>query len=647
MTLFRSVTEQRRMEATMRRLAAIVESSDDAIVSSDLEGTITSWNDGARRLYGHTAQEAIGRSIAMLMAPSRFEEDVTRAPQRTDIRHFESERITKDGSVIPVSLTVSPILDASGRTTGYSKIARDIRAQKEAERALQRERARAEAANRAKSEFLANMSHEIRTPMTAIVGYADLLLDPTVSMSDRVDHAMTIRRNSEHLLTILNDILDLSKIEAGRLTMEAVPSSLGELLADVTSMMRARAGARVLSFAIRFLGPIPTTIDTDPTRLRQVLINLVGNAVKFTETGGVTIEIGHQADPSELTIAVIDTGIGMTPEQIAHLFEPFRQADTTTNRRFGGSGLGLAITHRLVALLGGRLAVESSPGVGSRFTLTLPVAPSPGSEWMTSLETSPAGATSEGAASAVPEATMLALGTSVLLAEDGPDNQYLFAAILRRAGARVTIVDNGRRAVASALAAQAEGNPYTAILMDMQMPELDGYGATSRLRSLGYRGVIIAVTANAMSSDRARCLQAGCDDYLSKPFDARSLVSTIARAATGTAPCATAASSPDPICSHYADDPDMAELVAAFVGRAPATAEALTQALKREDWPTLARLAHNLKGAAGGYGFPAVTLAAGELEQAVKADAAREAAPALERVCALLRRLRACQVGGP
>ena len=535
MALFRSVTEQRRMEATMRRLAAIVESSDDAIVSSDLDGIITSWNEGARRLYGYTAAEAIGRSLAMLMTPARFEQEVSRTGKRTHTRHFESERIAKDGSVIPVSLTVSPILDAAGATIGYSKIARDIRAQKEAEQALQRERARAEAADRAKSAFLANMSHEIRTPMTAIVGYADLLLDPTVSMSERVDHAMTIRRNSGHLLAILNDILDLSKIEAGRLAIETIPTSLGDLLSDVASMMRARAGARSLAFAIRFVTPIPTTVETDPTRLRQVLINLVGNAVKFTETGGVAIEVGYQADPSALTIAVIDTGIGMTPEQIARLFEPFRQADAATNRRFGGTGLGLAITHRLVELLGGRLTVESRPGVGSHFTLTLPVVLSAGSAWMTSLDTNTDRPMAASAPTTAPEAAVLAPGTAVLLAEDGLDNQFLFATILRRAGARVTIVDNGRRAVASALAAQAEGCAYTAILMDMQMPELDGYGATSLLRGRGYKGLIIAITANAMSDDRERCLLAGCDDYLSKPLDPRSLVSTIARAVAAEA----------------------------------------------------------------------------------------------------------------
>jgi len=385
--------------------------------------------------------------------------------------------------------------------------------------------------NRAKSDFLANMSHEIRTPMTAILGYADLLLDPTITEGDRSAHVETIRRNGSHLLQIVNDILDLSKIEAGKMTVELLPCSLPQVIAEVASLMRLRAKEKGIGFEVCFVGRIPQSIQTDTLRLRQIVLNLVGNAIKFTELGSVRIVVRcDDADgPSpKLAIEVVDTGIGLSPEELGGLFKPFTQADASTTRRFGGTGLGLTICKRLASLLGGDLTVDSSRGRGSVFKLVVPTGDLRAVKML------------ESAAEAMlaPEKKSAevrsAAGIRILLAEDGPDNQRLISTYLRRAGADVTIVDNGRLAVDAALA-----TGFDVILMDMQMPVLDGYGATSLLRREGYTGSIVALTAHAMAGDRERCVRAGCDDFVTKPIARDLLIETVSRWGRQDAPASS------------------------------------------------------------------------------------------------------------
>lgn len=391
---------------------------------------------------------------------------------------------------------------------------------------LERLRAQADLANRSKSEFLANMSHEIRTPMTAILGYAELLMDPRTGPAEQASHIGTIRRNGEHLLTIINDILDLSKIEAGRLTVERVETPLWELVEEVHSLMNVRAVERKIELFCEVESRIPTTIRTDPVRLRQVLTNLVGNAIKFTEKGEVRVKVGLDSvdvPRPRIRIEVADTGIGMTPEQVGRLFEPFAQADTSTTRRFGGTGLGLVISQRLAKALGGDIQVHSEPGKGSRFVVLID--PGPIDRARMIAEKPQAGVMRQEARPAETDAT---LRGRVLLAEDGPDNQRLIALVLRKAGLAVEIAGNGRIAFEKAMKAASERLPFDLILMDMQMPEMDGYSATSLLRGSGYSGPIIALTANAMASDRERCLAAGCDDYATKPIDRRILIALIA-----------------------------------------------------------------------------------------------------------------------
>jgi signal transduction histidine kinase len=390
----------------------------------------------------------------------------------------------------------------------------------------------ADGANRSKSEFLANMSHEIRTPMTAILGYADVLLedgDLEQAPPGRLEAARTIKRNGQYLLQIINDILDLSKIEAGKMTVERVHCAPCRIVADVASLIRVRADAKGLSFNIEYAGPIPETIETDPTRLRQVLINVIGNAVKFTEVGGVRLctSLIEHGPTTLLQFDIVDTGRGMNLAQAARLFQPFTQADTSTTREFGGTGLGLAISRRLAQMLGGDVTlVETTEGAGSRFRITVACGCLDGVYLINDPLAATTVSVDHSPRPAGPELPRLP-GYRLLLAEDGPDNQRLIAHVLKQAGAIVTVVENGRLAVDTALAERDAGRPFDAVLMDMQMPVMDGYEATRRLRQAGYRGPVIALTAHAMAGDRDKCLAAGCDSYAAKPINRCQLITTV------------------------------------------------------------------------------------------------------------------------
>jgi signal transduction histidine kinase/CheY-like chemotaxis protein len=392
---------------------------------------------------------------------------------------------------------------------------------------LLRAKVQAETSSQAKSQFLANMSHEIRTPMTAILGYSDMLFDSEITPDERQECIQTIHRNGEHLLSIINDILDISKIEADRMVVEHIDCSVESIIEEVSSIIRSRALEKGLFFDVEYDGAIPATIRSDPTRLRQILINLLGNAVKFTETGGVKL-IGRylEGKDSSLQFDVVDTGIGMTPDEVRNLFLPFTQGDVSMTRKFGGTGLGLAISRRIAQLMGGEvLVLTTQPGKGTTFRLTIPVACPEGS-------VAPAGTAAadeevaDASNSAVPSSSPLAC--RLLLAEDGPDNQRLISRLLQKAGADVTVVENGKLALQEVMNAwQQDGRPYDIILMDMQMPVMDGYLAVHLLRKKGYTGPIIALTAHAMATDREKCISAGCTDYLSKPIKRTMLIEMI------------------------------------------------------------------------------------------------------------------------
>ena len=883
-------------------MAAIVESSDDAIISKTLDGIITTWNHGAERMFGYTAAEIVGKPIAMLFPRDRLEEEadiISRLVRGERIDHYETVRLAKDGRAITVSATISPIRDAAGKIVGASKILRDITDQKQGELALRdsetrsraileaaldgiitidergsiesfnaaaqrlfgytahevigknvsmlmpqpykkehdgylqnyrrtghakiigigrevtglrkdgttfpmdlavselslsgrraftgmvhdlterkeaeqavreneqrfrtiadaipqlmwtaepdgdvdycnarwheytglsfdqtrgwgwktvvhgddaqrvvglwREslksgqgfsaecrmeqeargvyrwflmravavrdtagkivqwigtctdiddqkkaaeveaaRVEAENANRAKSEFLANMSHEVRTPMTAILGYADLLLDPEQSESDRHNAVNVIRRNGSHLLAVVNDILDLSKIEAGEMKVEQIQCSPCHVLAEVTSIIRVRAKEAGLHFEMKVEGLIPQTIRTDPTRLRQILINLLGNAVKFTEAGWVRLVAKMDDSPASanphMRFEVIDTGIGMTKEQVGKLFQPFVQADSSTTRRFGGTGLGLTISRRLAKALGGEIMVDSMPGRGSLFAVTVETGPLKGVTLLDDCSEALGGAEPTSVTVSSPK---VSLSGRILLAEDGPDNQTLLSTYLGKAGAVVQVADNGKIAcqmVRETL--DAGGDPkFDLILMDMQMPELDGYGATAKLRGLGYTGPIIALTANAMATDREKCLKAGCTDYLSKPIKREELLKAVQKHLSGahaTSAAVKAGTAKD--SSDTRGDEVVRKFRPIFVGHLPGYVHKLLKSVAEQNREELSGLAHQLAGTAGMYTFMNISTAAGAIEREMEHGAALEAI--MPQIKALVEMMRAVE----
>lgn len=384
----------------------------------------------------------------------------------------------------------------------------------ESNRSLAEAVSEAQKANRVKSEFLANMSHEIRTPLTAIIGYTELVQQAVGERAseDALQSLLTIRRNGDHLLQIINDILDISKIEAGQFELVVDACSVCDLLYEVIRLLRVRADEKGVAMRLSIQGLAPALMETDSLRLKQVLINLVGNAIKFTDQGavGVQLQVSPVDSPTHIEFQVTDSGIGMTTEQMSRLFRPFSQGDASTSRQFGGTGLGLAISQRICQLLGGSISVESEFGVGSTFTVQLPLNIRDSACWICPT------ASIEAASPTISPAAHLPQNCHVLLAEDGQDNQRLIARILESAGAKVTVVDDG--AAACELLASDSVRFPDVILMDMQMPRLNGYEATRLLRERGVATPIIAITANAMSGDREKCLLAGCDDYLTKPI---------------------------------------------------------------------------------------------------------------------------------
>jgi signal transduction histidine kinase/ActR/RegA family two-component response regulator len=423
-------------------------------------------------------------------------------------------------------------------------------------RALSFARREAEAANRCKSEFLANMSHEIRTPMTAILGYLDLYAQGCARQcrfgrEEGKGYIEVIHRNAAVLLQLVNDILDLSQIDAGRLRVERVACSPSRIVSEVLGLLKVHADAKGLALRVEYETLVPETIQSDPIRLRQILVNLVGNAVKFTTSGEIRVAVGLEglaSNQPRLRFRVIDSGIGIAPEDVARLFSPFTQVDASSSRRFGGTGLGLAISKRLAELLDGEIHVDSELGKGSTFTLTVPAGPLAGSRLLAGPD-----ATERAAACREhPQVPSQPLADGrILLAEDGPDNQRLISLLLKKAGADVELAENGRRAIELARTALAEGRPFHVVLMDMQMPVMDGYEATRRLRTEGYAGRIVAVTAHAMHGDAGKCLEAGCDGYLTKPIDRATLIEMVrehleASRSTGAVGAAPRGSSPQP-----------------------------------------------------------------------------------------------------
>jgi signal transduction histidine kinase/CheY-like chemotaxis protein/HPt (histidine-containing phosphotransfer) domain-containing protein len=446
-------------------------------------------------------------------------------------------------------------------------------------------------ANKSKSEFLANMSHEIRTPLTAIIGFSESLLDSDQTIHERVDSINRIIRAGKHLLRIINEILDLSKIEANKIEVERISVSLPDVFQDIHSLVSLLAEEKGLSFSIDCDFPIPATIQTDPVRLKQILINLCNNAVKFTSKGGIALKVTCDESEEKLTIKVNDTGIGLSEKQINKLFKPFSQADSSTTRQYGGTGLGLHLSKQFAEKLGGDLQVESLVDVGSSFILTI----STGSlDGVGRLQTCPDFGKIE--LPKIVEGYKANLHGLVLLTEDNLDNQRLVSLYLKRLGLKTEIANNGKEALDRVDDLQPD-----LVLMDIQMPVMDGLTTTKRLRERGFNKPIVALTANALKQEQQECYNAGCNDVCTKPIDQGELIAVLSKYLTPVIP---SLSSGPPICSSLLeDDPEMIDLIVQYVEQLPAMVGEIMAAFEQKDIERLKSEVHALKGTSGNYGY--------------------------------------------
>lgn len=483
-------------------------------------------NEAFAKWFQESLSSVIGKTFRELLGEQRYAENESHIKKALSGEVVTYERQSTAGDVTAIlGITFVPEFDSSG-PAGFIIVASDITKHKEIQDELQKAKEAAEVANTTKSAFLANMSHEIRTPLGAVLGFSELLLDSQISPSERANCVEVIKRNGQLLSNIINDILDLSKVEAGKLRVERVAVPFAEVMNEIGSALNLEATEKGIDLKVSSEGLIPSQITTDPLRLRQILLNIVGNAIKFTKRGSVDVKVKLIAvnnKTNQLAFIVKDTGEGIKADQIARLFTPFTQADVSTTRKFGGTGLGLVLSKKLAVALGGDLQLtETSPGKGSTFTITI----DPGlsdqvlfQSSAVSLSVAPSNLINfENKKAAVNLSLM-----KILVVDDSHDNQALLMRILSFTGASVAMASNGREAVEKAL----DGD-FSLILMDLQMPEMDGYEATKLLRSQGYQKPIIALTAHAMKEERQRTMSSGFNDHITKPIDLNALVKTLA-----------------------------------------------------------------------------------------------------------------------
>jgi PAS domain S-box-containing protein len=584
---------------------------DPIIIFNPADERVLNINRRACEIYGYSREELLGMSLADIsLTPERGRRQIEETLRKGVYHNFESCQRRKDGSVMFLEINSSAI-DYEGRPAILS-INRDITERRKAEE-MRLAKEAAERADRAKSQFLANMSHEIRTPMAGILGLSDLLLKTDLNTRQR-RYSELIQTSTGSLLGVIDDILDFAKIEADKLTLEAVPFHLSSMLSETVDLLRLRAQAKGIGLELTVHDDLPEWCVGDPSRLRQAVINLVGNAVKFTDQGAVEV-CAQLASGGLVQVAVVDTGVGIPAAVQEKLFTPFSQADSSTSRRFGGSGLGLAITKRIVEMMGGEMGFTSQPGTGSSFwfTVALQSTSPPETE-------SPGGKTAGGAA-------LLSSTCRVLVAEDNPVNQLVVLEQLASLGFEAVAVSNGLEALAA-----LEEKPYDLVLMDCQMPELDGYETTLRMRRREgerWQVPVIALTAHAMQGDREKCLVAGMNDYISKPFRVETLRQIIQRWLTpGAAGSAPELPSPWPPPSAASVDPEALERIRAL-GRAAGRdllrqmvetfssrphLEELREAIAAGDRKALELRAHSLKGSAGTLGAQRLADLCSELE---------------------------------
>jgi PAS domain S-box-containing protein len=583
---------------------SLIESNIDALMTTDPHGIITDVNKQMEALTGCTRDELIGAPFKDYFTdPERAEAGIRRVLSERKVTDYELTARARDGQQTVVSYNATTFYDRGRTLQGVFAAARDVTERKLVEAELQQAKAAAESASRSKSDFLASMSHEIRTPMNAIMGIADLLAQ--TALTDEQDKYVQIfRRAGDNLLNLINDILDLSKVEASQLELEQTGFVLADLLDKAIEMVAPRAREKGLTLTCVIAPGMPSDLLGDPTRLSQVLLNLLGNAVKFTEVGQVSLRVesdGDPATPTGLRFTVSDTGIGIEEDKLGRVFERFTQADSSTTRRFGGSGLGLTISRRLVELMGGRIWVESELGGGSVFAFAAPF-----EVWASQNrpQALPVGAETTGPLDAL----------HILLVEDSPDNCTIITAYLADTPYRVSIAPTG--AIACDMFFLGD---YDLVLMDRQMPVMDGLTATRKIRAWEQESgtgpvPIIALTASALKGDRETCLAAGCTAFLTKPIKQDILLRAIRDVVTSSR--RAAANGPRGQMKAPPLNPRIAERVPAYLENCQENVLAIHAALGRGDLARVVYLAHNMRGSGGAFGFQTITDIATTLEAA-------------------------------
>ena len=625
---------------------SLIESNIDALMTTDPAGIITDVNKQMEALTGCTRDELIGAPFkGCFTNPERAEAGIKLVLREKKLTDYELTARARDGKETVVSYNATTFYDRDRTLQGVFASARDVTERKRVEVELKQAKAAAESASRTKSDFLASMSHEIRTPMNAIMGIADLLAETPLSL-EQDKYVQIFRRAGDNLLNLINDILDLSKVEASQLELERTRFSLKDLLEKVSEMVVARARDKSLALLVQIDPDVREELVGDPTRLRQVLLNLVGNAIKFTESGRVSLRVSRDVDstvPTGVAFAVSDTGIGIPSEKLGRVFERFTQADSSTTRRFGGSGLGLTISKRLVEAMGGRIWVESAVDAGSTFSFSVPFETWAGESGF------PAAPSDSG-----PEQPLPAL--RILLAEDSSDNCVITMAYLKDTPYEVDIAETG--VIACEL---FETGRYDLVLMDRQMPAMDGLTATRKMRAwerANHRPTtpIIALTASALKGDREHCLAAGCTAFLTKPIKQAVLLqaikarSVVAISEDEQSPLARSGARFDGVHEEgglVLPFPQLAARVPIFLENRRRDVVTMQTALALGDFATVERLGHCMKGAGASFGFQAISDLGAALEHAAR-SAERDAARKLvAELSALLDRVTVDEVQAP
>jgi PAS domain S-box-containing protein len=658
-------------QAVPGRVRAALDTLAEGLVVIDKKQSIVLANQAFASLLSATSENLLGKPLAGLgwIAPdgSPFQKD--QFPWVTAMRAGAVQRDAlvylpdAEGKLHMFHANCSPVVGGDGKTGGVLISLNDVTQLEEQKVELRQAREEADAANRAKSDFLANMSHEIRTPMNAILGFTEVLKRGWgKSEREARRHLDTIHSSGKHLIELINDILDLSKVEAGRMEVERIACEPHKVLREVVKVLGVRARDKGITLELDAAEPIPATIQSDPGRLRQIVTNLVGNALKFTERGGVRVVMrmaGTRAAP-QLAIDVVDSGIGIPADKVDKLFQAFVQADTSVTRKFGGTGLGLVLSRNFARMLGGDIAVASELGKGSTFTATIETGSLAGVRMLQPAEIT---RMVDDVADEAHAHWEFPASRRVLVVDDGPENRELVALVLAEAGIAVEEAENGQIAVD-----KASRTAYDAILMDMSMPVMDGSTATKLLRGRGMKLPIIALTAHAMKGFEQEILAAGCTGYVTKPIDIDVLLGTLAEklggrrvqgapAARPAAPAPAPAPIPElhdvvpgadgpPVVSRLANHPKLRPAIRRFAGRLDEQLTAMDAARAAGDFQELTALAHWLKGAGGTVGYDDFTAPARNLETLAKAGDGTGADAALREIRGLALRLVAPEEDG-